>query len=169
MEDEAKQSIEAFDTITTNNHIQMLKILLPRISPAGQAAFAVYIKLLELVHTIRHFNGLKIAPAQGAGASPLTFSLEDRALSETVQLLDELLCLADAGERERIEGMKRSLNSLLKMKEMSRMLKTLQELFPEGSDENPGEDPSELFSLLSRLGGMDLSELAGMFGAGPEV
>ena len=52
MEEQVTKTITAFDSLFTNNKIQMLKILLPRLIPEQQGGFAVYIKLLELQKTI---------------------------------------------------------------------------------------------------------------------
>jgi hypothetical protein len=160
MEDDGKRCISAFDALCTTNQTQMLKILLARMTPAGQGTLAVYIKLLELAQTIRYFRSHSFAPVPGWNPFPLTFSLDGDDTSETLKLLDELLPFAGPGEKERIESMKRMLKNLEQVREMTEMLKTLQELFPEGFGES--SNPADLFSMLSQTGGMDLSELARM-------
>ena len=43
------EAVIAFDTLYTQNHIQILKILLPYFDPYGQNHLAVWIKYLEPV------------------------------------------------------------------------------------------------------------------------
>ena len=45
------EAVIAFDTLYTQNHIQILKILLPYFDPYGQNHLAVWIKYLELRYT----------------------------------------------------------------------------------------------------------------------
>ena len=46
------KAVIAFDTLYTQNHIQILKILLPYFDPYGQSHLAVWIKYLELRYTL---------------------------------------------------------------------------------------------------------------------
>ena len=52
---DSKQSdrVMAFDALFTTNHIQMLKLLLSYMEPSVQGRLAVYIKFLELQHTLQ--------------------------------------------------------------------------------------------------------------------
>ena len=51
METNEHDNIIAFDTLYTNNHIQMLKIVMPYFDARVQGQLAVYIKYLEFRHT----------------------------------------------------------------------------------------------------------------------
>ena len=55
MESQDTDSVTAFDTLYTTNHLQMLKILLPHLQAEMQPHIAVYIKLKELLFTL-HFS-----------------------------------------------------------------------------------------------------------------
>ena len=48
------EAVIAFDTLYTQNHIQILKILLPYFDPYGQSHLAVWIKYLELRYTLEY-------------------------------------------------------------------------------------------------------------------
>ena len=52
----AVDKVLAFDTIFTNNHIKMLKVLLSYFDPAIQKTLAIYIKFLELNYTMEYFR-----------------------------------------------------------------------------------------------------------------
>lgn len=51
--------IAAFDTLYTNNHIQICKLLFPLIPKDKQYYFAIFIKFLELQHTIQYGQKLQ--------------------------------------------------------------------------------------------------------------
>jgi len=190
MEDTGNSIIAAFDSLFTTNKIQMLKILLPRLSPSSQGSFAVYIKFLELRHAMRFARShTRIMPERG---KPLSFNLSDTDHTDTIQLLDELLPFSSGDERKKIEGFKNLLNNMSRIREMMDMIQMMQELFPEGfsfgGSENGGENsdgdesgdgegsgnnngggmnPFDILSGLSGMTGMgdtDLSALFEMFG-----
>ena len=48
--------IQAFDTLFTNNHIQVYKILLPYFEPPMQKQLAVFIKYMEFRYTLSYFH-----------------------------------------------------------------------------------------------------------------
>lgn len=52
MEPCENEAIAAFDTLYTQNHIQILKVLLPYFDPASQKNIAVWIKYMELQYTM---------------------------------------------------------------------------------------------------------------------
>ncbi|MBQ3104359.1 MAG: hypothetical protein IJC59_00680 [Lachnospiraceae bacterium] len=53
MEKDREEAILAFDTIYTNNHMKMMKLLLPYLKQEHQIKAAIYIKWQELLYTIR--------------------------------------------------------------------------------------------------------------------
>ncbi len=157
MEEPNSKSIAAFDSLFTNNRIQMLKILLPWFAPAQQGGFAVYIKLLELQYTfalLRRHSGLRFLE-NGKRLSSDFFQGDN---TDTIALLDELLPFSGPKERTKIDGMKSMLANLQKMQEMMEMMQMMQELFPEGMG---GDSPLDMFSNMPD---MDLSSLFQMFG-----
>lgn len=167
MEDMGSKTIAAFDSLFTTNQIQMLKILLPRLAPGQQGAFAVYIKLLELQYTLSLLNSHPDVKLFG-NYRQLSADFFQGDNADTFELLDELLPFSDSGERVKIENMKRMITNMKKMKEMMELIQTLQELFPEGTG---GDNPMDLFQgmqNMSGMSGMDISSLFQMFGGGEE-
>lgn len=159
MEEQISNAITAFDSLFTNNQIQMLKILLPRLAPEHQSGLAVYIKLLELQYALtflrRHMGSRLFGNVKQLSAD---FFQGDN--SDTIELLDELLPFSGPGERSKIENMKNMILSFKKMQEMMEMIQMMQELFPEGMG---GDNPMDMFSGISDSG---LSSIFEMFGGG---
>lgn len=157
MEEQNSKTITAFDSLFTNNRIQMLKILLPRLAPEQQSGFAVYIKLLELQHTLaflRHHSGMRLM-GNGKQLSADFFQGDN---SSTMDLLDEMLPFSGPKERIKIENIKNMIANLKKMQEMMEMIQMLQELFPEGMG---GDNPMDMFAGMSDP---SLSSIFQMFG-----
>lgn len=165
MEDKGNELIAAFDTLFTTNRIQMLKILLCRLSPSGQGTLAVYIKLLELQYTMQYFRTHSSAGIFGQPL-PLSVSLTGGDNTETLKLLDELLPFSGPEEKKKIGDLKGMLQGLSRMQEMMEMLKMVQELFPDAF-QTDAKSPSDLLSGLSGMGDMDLSLLLQMLGKEP--
>ena len=157
MEEQNSKTITAFDSLFTNNRIQMLKILLPRLAPEQQNGFAVYIKLLELQYTLsflRRHPGMRLM----GGGKQLSADFFQGDNSGTFELLDEMLPFSGPEERSRIENIKSMIANFKKMQEMMEMIQMIQELFPEGMG---GDNPMDMFAGMSDSG---LSSIFQMFG-----
>lgn len=157
MEEQTTKTITAFDSLFTNNRIQMLKILLPRLIPEQQGGFAVYIKLLELQYTLtflRRHPGMALF--EGAKRLSASFFQEDN--TGTMELLDELLPFSGPEERAKIQNMKNMMETFKKMKEMMDMIQMMQELFPEGM----GGDGNPMDFFANMPGGGDMPDLSAM-------
>lgn len=153
MAENGQEKIAAFDTLFTNNQIQILKILLTYMKPTQQKSMAVYIKFMELQYTISFF---KIHPS-----SSLPHSGSEGNLN-TSRLCDEILPLCSPSEQEKINNMKKMMQNFENMQEMMQMVQMMKDLFPEG--ENPfGGDPSDILSGMTGMSGMDMSQLFEMF------
>lgn len=149
MEHEPNPIISKFDQITTNNQIQMLKILLAYLPISTRGTLSVAIKFLELQQTIRIFRHPResLLPNRKIHLEEDIFCSDNQ---ETIQFLEELLPYSSSNERKKIENIKAMLENLSKMKGMMEMINTMKELFPDESGE--GEDnPMNLFSNLSGL------------------
>lgn len=151
--------IMAFDTLFTNNQIQMYKILLSYLPPALQYKFAIYIKFLELQYTIDFF---RIHPQ----AALKCFSHETSI--DRGKIFDEMIPFCDSSQIEQLNQIKRILQSLDSMQEMMEMMEMLKAFFPEGP--NPGNatgtdgsDGFDISQIISMLGGNDFSGMFDMF------
>ena len=102
MEEQNTNAITAFDSLFTNNQIQMLKILLPRLAPEHQVGFAVYIKFLELQYAftfLRRHSGKQLF----GNVKQLSADFFQGDNSDTIELLDELLPFSGPKEQQHQE------------------------------------------------------------------
>lgn len=59
MDDNFSHRMTPFDEYISNQPLQMLKLLIPFLPPRNQRMFAVYVKFLELRHTLSFFQGMR--------------------------------------------------------------------------------------------------------------
>lgn len=88
------EAVIAFDTLYTQNHIQILKILLPYFDPYGQNHLAVWIKYLELRYTLEYVSRHPSPPYknQTSGASTTVSVVVMLAISfSSVLTVDSLM------------------------------------------------------------------------------
>lgn len=129
--------IAAFDTPYTNNHIQMLKILLPVIGREQRHKMAVYIKYMELQYTMSL-----------AKSSPFSFNICTESENTSVdfgELLDELFPFCAEKEQAMVKNLKNILETFKQYKEMESTMSMMKEMFPEG-----GMD-LDLFSMFQNM------------------
>lgn len=147
MEEKGTSPVTAFDSLFTTNKIQMLKVLIAWLPSSQQGMLAVYIKFLELQHTLTLLRRPGTLFMNSRHLSADFFSGDN---SDTIDLLDELLPYSSQTERYRIENMKSMLQNMGRMKEVMEMAEMMKEMFPEGFGggvENP-------MDILSGMAGM---------------
>lgn len=163
MEEKGTSPVTAFDSLFTTNKIQMLKVLLAWIPPSQQGMFAVYIKFLELQHTLSLLQHPEKLLTNSRHLSADFFSGDN---SDTIELLDELLPYSSQTERIRIDNMKNMLQNMGRMKEMMEMAEMMKEMFPDGfgGGDGPmgmpptgGMSPMDILSSMAGMSGMDMS------------
>lgn len=137
-----QDDILAFDTLFTNNHICMMKLLLPTLPPSRQRIFAVYIKYLELQYTLQYFAR---HPGNIYPSSPTDKDFPDFAV-----LYERLLPYCTPPEKERFTQLHHMLKGFQNMQEMLEMITMLKEVFPEifATCDN-GDSPNASFANLS--------------------
>lgn len=59
--DDATEAILAFDTLYTNNHLKMMKLLLPYLENGHQKKLAVFIKFQEFLYTMNFFRQYSVS------------------------------------------------------------------------------------------------------------
>lgn len=172
MEGKGSDIIAAFDSLLTTNHIQMLKVFLSYLAPDLQGGLAVYIKFLELQHTLQFLKNRPKSPVLSLRSPlfPLQSSGPENPLksgsNDTIAFLDELMPFGSPGEQERMQSIKNMMQTMNRMQEMMEMMEMLKELFPEGMN-SEGGNPMDILSGMTGmpdLGGMDLSSVFDMFG-----
>lgn len=159
MSENKQDGIAIFDTLFTNNHICMMKLLLPLLSPTMQKGIAIYIKFQELQYTLQYFTKHPLGLV-GTNAST--------ASADTNAVLDSILPFCAEKERQSLTQMKNMMQTMQNLKDMMEMLETMKELFPEnfsGNGEN--RDFSQMAEMFSAFGDGGISpDIMGAFSGG---
>lgn len=133
--------IQAFDTLFTNNHIQMYKILLPYFDSDIQKKLAVYIKYMELEYTRTYFK-----------LHPYAYTPKETA-PDTNNLLQEILPFCAGDEKKRLNKLMDMVNNMKNAQEMMETLNTMKELFPDGFSFDGDMDMMKIFSQMEGFNG----------------
>lgn len=134
--------ILAFDSIYTNNHIQMYKLLLPYFEPEMQKKMAIYIKFMEFQYTLSYFKNHPYAcqPRQ--------------PMPDTDALCKELSPYCNREEKQKLDRFARYSSSVKNAQEMMEMAAMMKDMFPEGAPFPADGDGSsmDISQILSMLG-----------------
>ena len=129
--------IQAFDTLFTNNHIQMYKLLLPYFPSAIQKQLAVYIKYLEFQYTLSYFKRHPYAYDQ---CTP----------PDTGDICKEILPYCSTEEKEKVKRFMDLSATMKNAQEMMETISMMQEIFPEGFPTGDGKNPD--FDFMQMFG-----------------
>lgn len=152
MAENNQDKINAFDTLFTNNQIQMLKIILTYMEPEHQKTIAVYIKFMELQYTLEF---LKTHPH-------ILINIPCEKEFNTSKLCDEISCFCNPTQQKQMIQLKNFYQNFENMQEMMQMIQMMKEMFPDG--ESPfGGDPSAMFSGFPGMADMDMSAFSQIF------
>ena len=130
MEQKDTSQISAFDTLFSNNHIQMLKVLLPYMDNQFQKYLAIYIKFQELQVAL-NFVRKHPYPLCGCMIRP-----DD---TDPAQVVKRLLPLCTKEEKEQ-------LNQILKVLHTMELMK---DFMPEGDSSSPSSMTDMLMGMLT--------------------
>lgn len=158
MDQKDTAQINAFDTLFSNNHIQMLKILLPYMDNQFQKYLAIYIKFLELQCAI---SFLKERPF------PLCGCMESDSKKDPEVIIKKLLPLCTKKEKEQMTQILSLFQSINQYQEISRTMEMMKEFMPEMSHSEGGESGSspDISSLLMNMLSPEQQEMFQMFSA----
>lgn len=123
MDKQEHDKITAFDTLFTNNHIQILKIVMTYCDNQLQKKIAVYIKYLELQYTLAYYNS---HPSELCGCS---FEKNEFNISN---LCSEILPFCTKEEKQKVEQISGFLRTIEMYKEMSKTFELMKDIFPDG-------------------------------------
>ena len=143
-----KDSIATFDTLCTNPQIQLMKILIPFISPSKQGMLAFYIKFMELTYTMTLLKNRR----------ELFFQRKE---SDITHIYNEIEPYLPPQEREKMKSMKSMMENLNNMKEMMEMVNSMKDMFPDGFDMSSMGDMGgmggmeNIFDMMNQFGGMN--------------
>ncbi len=131
--------IQAFDTLFTNNHIQMYKIILPYFEPEMQKKLAVYIKYLEFEYTRTYFK-----------LHPYAYTPKEES-PDTSVLFEEIMPYCADDEKKRLNKLMDIIHNMKNAQEMMETMNTLKELFPDGF--SFGENNMDIMNVFSQMEG----------------
>ncbi len=155
MEKNEHDKIIAFDTLYTNNHIQMMKIVMPYFDEPMRGKLAVYIKYLEFQHTLERYR------SHSYELSGCSFNKEDFNIQK---LCSELLPFCTGEEKKKLEQIAGIFHSMEMYKEMSRTMEMMKDFAPDlfsGNAEN--NDSNQNNGMMEMLMGMLSPEQQSMF------
>lgn len=143
----------AFDSLFTTNHIQILKLLIGYMDSAIQGKMAVYIKFMELSHTLKM---VKSHPT--ISVSPCCNSTDSNGLS---LLLDEIVPFCRPEEKEQLQSIKNIFQTLENIQGMMEMMDFVKEMAPEmfDGDNSGGMNFSDMMNMSQ---GSDMSQMMEM-------
>ena len=160
MNDREQDKVIAFDTLFTNHHIQMMKILMPYFDRSMQKNLAIYIKFMELQYTMDFFKKYPNA------------ALPREPSFDMIKLCSDMIPYCAPQDRAKMENMRNMYQTFENYKGMMEMVQMMKELFPEGENQDGsgfgGMNP-DILSSLAGMGGMpdmqgfDPSQMFDMF------
>lgn len=121
--EETMDKVTAFDALFTNNQIQKLKILISYVDIPMQRQLAVYIKFLELRHTMEL---LRRSPQLSVFPSPRDAPLDP------AKLCQEISPYCSPNEQNQLNQFASMFQAMSHYQEMMETVKLFQEMFPEG-------------------------------------
>lgn len=128
----------AYDSLFTDNHIQMLKILLSTLAPPLQSKLAIYIKFLELKYALHFFR---------ANPSLNLFSYTPNTITGP-DLIDELLPYCNPTEKEQFTQIQGIFQSMKNVQEMMDIFEMMKDMTPEFTSEN---DVSQMMDMMQTI------------------
>lgn len=156
MEDENKDTITAFDTLFTTDHIKMYKVLLPHLNKQLQQKISMYIKFAELKYTMsfwaKHPDTGIMPPASFSSCeeAPYPDSADSSPNSNPLLLLKKILPYTTPSEHEQIIQILNLTEQLKNMQDMLEMVRAMQEIMPgDGSDGGFNLDPEILMQFMN--------------------
>lgn len=140
MEQKDTSQILAFDTLFSNNHIQMLKVLLPYMDNQFQKYLAIYIKFQELQVAL-NFVRKRPYPLCGCMIHP-----DD---TDPAQVVKRLLPLCTKEEKEQLNQILKVLQSMSQYQEMMHTMELMKDFMPEGDSSSPSSMTDMLMGMLT--------------------
>lgn len=120
-----QDAICAFDTLYTNQQIQMLKLAMPLLPSVYRSFLAIYIKFLELQYTMKMAGSLQFRQNKEEEEAP--FSLDARSLDQYFQNIMPYLSDDDKGKLQKIKNMLQTMEQFKQMRPILEMMSQTSE------------------------------------------
>lgn len=144
--------VMAFDHFYTTNHIQILKSLLPFLGPNLASMLPVFVKYLELKHTIELMNQKKVMSIPCACQhTPITsFSNINPSLIE--EIYQSIHCYLTPDEDNKLQNIRSMLQAFNSFQEMQQMMELMKAFAPDDKNSNSMDFSSmDMQTMLSGL------------------
>lgn len=125
MEHNENQAVITFDTLYTNNHIQILKVLLPYFDGNSRKKLAVLIKFMELRYTMEYFSRHMALECAGEQDS-------DSGKPDIVKIFEQIKNFCTPSERAMFDQLANMKKSMEMYEEMMNMMQLFSQLSPDG-------------------------------------
>jgi len=139
MEDIRHDSVIPFDSCFCNDHIRMLKILVPFMDSSLQKYLALYIKYLEIRYIMECFR----RPILLNGTCFDTTA--PKSTMDFTSVLDRIIPFCSSKEKEQFLHIRNLFETFTNLQNMMEMMENMKDLFPEGM-ENKG-DIASMFGM----------------------
>ncbi len=148
-----QDTVTAFDTLYTTNHIQILKTLLPFLPSHKTGNLAVLIKYLELQYTLRYTRSHPLSICEGTkGPRTLDFPVFYQSVRNFL----------GPKEQQMFEKVLQMQNMMNNVQEMMQMMELLKDLAPETSEDPDGNSKNPAAGFTGAAGMDPMSFLMGM-------
>lgn len=115
-----QNAIYAFDTLYTNQQIQMLKLAMPLLPPVYRSFLAVYIKFLELQYTMNAAGKLNFSGSSHERDS--NYSLDAKSLDQYFQSIMPYINENDKANLRKIKNMMQTMEQFKQMRPILEMM-----------------------------------------------
>lgn len=115
-----QNAIYAFDTLYTNQQIQMLKLAMPLLPPVYCSFLAVYIKFLELKYTISSAGKLNFSG--NSHENDRNYSLDAKSLDQYFQSIMPYINENDKANLQKIKNMLQTMEQFKQMRPILEMM-----------------------------------------------
>lgn len=127
-----QNAIYVFDTLYTNQQIQMLKLAMPLLPPVYRSFLAVYIKFLELRYTMNSAGKLNFSGTFDENRE--NYSLDSKSLDQYFQSIMPYMSENDKTNLQKIKSMLQTMEQFKQMRPILEMMS--QNAGSEQSDDN---------------------------------
>lgn len=156
--------VMAFDHFYTTNHIQILKSVIPFLGPDLASMLPVFVKYLELKHTITLMNQKEVLHIPNTNTCTPITSLAKITPAVIEELYQAVHCYLTPEEDKKIQGIRSMMQTLASFQEMQQMMELMKALSPD-DDNNKGMDfqsmdmQSMLSGLMNNSSSMDIMSM----------
>ncbi len=151
--------VMAFDHFYTTNHIQILKSLLPYLGPELASMLPVFVKYLELKHTITLMKQKKLMSIPCASkCTPIT-SLDKITPSLLEDIYQTVHCYLTPEEDQKVQNIRGMLQAFASFQEMQQMMELMKALSPEESSTNDNNMQAMLSGLMNNSSSLDIMSM----------